>query len=197
MSTSFFFQSQTEQNHRIFKRGNAKAILKQLQNSESSFEDLARTHSKDIFAEKGGDMGYKYYYELREEFTSNAELDSVFNMNSGETSDVIKTSFGWVIYRIDEAKQLPDFSNEETLKTARTYMERFERGTIEDYLTKQAENFKTLAAQKGFEAAAAQEGIESDTTDFFPVNYGGLYFLKIFRLKLPIVQPSRHRKTRR
>jgi parvulin-like peptidyl-prolyl isomerase len=155
----------------------AENILEQLKNRTSSFESLARNHSEDIYADQGGDAGLKYYYELERDFTNPSLLDGVFDLNPGEVSDVLETTYGWVIYRLDEAPIEPDFSRDEMRETVRNYMFSFERGLVEDYLISQSEDFIAQANETGFQQAADNAGLTVYNTGFFPINYGNSQFL--------------------
>lgn len=156
--------------------GDAKKILDQIKLNTGRFEDLAKNQSVDTYAEQGGDMGYKMYYELQADFNSPEDLDAVFALSPGEVSGVITGSSQWFIYRCDESPVKPDLSLEETQKTVRTYMERFEAGKIEDYLTQKANELKTQALTSGFDEASGALDKTVFATDFFPINYGGTFF---------------------
>ncbi|MBN1686575.1 MAG: hypothetical protein JW852_07955, partial [Spirochaetales bacterium] len=58
------------------------------------------------------------------------------------------------------------------LQSVRTYMERFERGLIEDYLIDRANAFVAAAAKTSFEAAAENLDTELKKSASFPINYG-------------------------
>lgn len=150
----------------------ANAVRTQLENRTASFEDLARAHSTDMYADKGGDMGWTHYYELATDFSDPSVLDTVFSLKAGDISQVLKTTYGWVIYRVNDPAQQPDFTNKDTVKTVRDYMSSFERGVIEDYLVSQANDVKKSAQNGDFAAAAQAIGKTMGVTDYFPINYG-------------------------
>jgi hypothetical protein len=154
----------------------ARSILEQYRNRTSSFEDLARAHSRDVFAEEGGSMGQVFYYELERDFEDPDVLSQVFETEEGEVTDVLETTYGWVIYRVDEGVSQPDFTDEETISTVRSYLGSFERGRIEDYMREQAQTFASQARQDGFDAAAAALDKAPILTTFFPINYGNAAF---------------------
>jgi len=162
-------------------KSDAEKILKQLADQQASFQDLAATQSQDAFAEKGGEMGWRRYYSLEEDFKSEEDLKRVFNMKKGEISTVIEMTFGWSIFKCDEEAVEPDFTNEETEQEVRRYMERFEAGMIEDYLLEKARDFRSKAEQIGFELAGEVGGLPVNETTFFPINYSNLFFLKQVR----------------
>jgi parvulin-like peptidyl-prolyl isomerase len=154
----------------------AESILQQYEERTASFEDLARTHSRDMFAEDGGAMGETYYYELERDFEDTDVLSDVFALEAGEVSGVLETTFGWVIYRAEEAAEQPDFTDPEMVETVRSYLNSFERGRVEDFMRERAQEFAAQARQDGFEDAAAEFNIEPILTGFFPINYGNAPF---------------------
>jgi peptidyl-prolyl cis-trans isomerase D len=157
----------------------AEAIRKQIVDGIQTFEDQAKNHSVDGFAEKGGEMGWREYQALRTDFSDPADLDSLFSLAAGSLSPVFETSFGFVFYRVDEPSSEMDAEAPETMVSVRSYMERYERGLIEDYLISRLEEFR--AAVRGgetFEGIAGSMSLPILETDYFPVNYGASFFLK-------------------
>jgi parvulin-like peptidyl-prolyl isomerase len=156
----------------------AEQVLQEAREPGANFVDLATVYSKDSFAEKGGDMGWRYYYDMLPDFEREEDLEAVFDLSEGEISDVIDTAFGWVIYRANSPVEQPDFENEDTLSRVREYMTRFERGRIEDYLVEEAESYRSAVQESTFSEAAQAEGYETHETGFFPINYGNVQFLE-------------------
>jgi len=77
----------------------AKEIKKKL-DAGSKFEDLARLDSIDKpSAEKGGDLGYIFPDEFVPEFAA-----EVKKLNKGETSNPVKSEFGWHIIKVEDSK---------------------------------------------------------------------------------------------
>ncbi|MCK4778113.1 MAG: SurA N-terminal domain-containing protein, partial [Actinomycetia bacterium] len=62
----------------------AEEIKKKLEERISSFEELARAHSKDMYAEKGGDMGWRFFYDLEIDFDSIDPVETIFQLKEGE-----------------------------------------------------------------------------------------------------------------
>ncbi|MFN4142080.1 peptidylprolyl isomerase [Aestuariivirga sp.] len=77
----------------------AKDILARLQKGEK-FEDLAKKFSLDGSKDYGGDLGYFTAPEMVPEFSK-----ATFALKVGETSQPIKTDFGWHIIRLEDRKQ--------------------------------------------------------------------------------------------
>ena len=156
----------------------AQEILKKLNQNISSFEELAKAHSKDTFAEKGGDMGWRYFYDLEGDFGSQEQLREVFDLKEGALSDVIEGNFGWMLFRCDAEAISPDLTDQETLDRVESYMMRYERGKVEDYFWGRAEAFQRVAAQKGFFKACEEMSLVPYDTTYFPINYQGIFFIK-------------------
>ncbi len=153
------------------------AIYQKLEENPNLFEEIAKNQSKDSYADKGGEMGWVDFNSLKPDFQNVADLEKLFAMKSGQISPVIKTSFGWVIYRVNQPARQPDFTDPNTVKTVRAYMEQYERGQIEDYLSNLGNEFRDAAAKVGFDAASVRQGLAVHQTNYFPINYGNAFFL--------------------
>jgi peptidyl-prolyl cis-trans isomerase C len=77
----------------------AEDILARLAQGEK-FEDLAKQFSLDGSKDYGGDLGYFTQPEMVPEFSKAA-----FALKTGETSQPVKTDFGWHIIRLEDRKQ--------------------------------------------------------------------------------------------
>jgi peptidyl-prolyl cis-trans isomerase C len=77
----------------------AEDILARLAKGEK-FEDLAKQFSLDGSKDYGGDLGYFTQPEMVPEFSKAA-----FALKVGETSQPIKTDFGWHVIRLEDRKQ--------------------------------------------------------------------------------------------
>jgi hypothetical protein len=155
----------------------AETIRQQILDGVATFEDQARNFSADSFAEEGGDMGWQEYNALVTDFNNSSDLDAIFALNKAEVSDVYDTGFGWVFVRADESAVNPDLEDPEVIDSVRSYMERFERGLVEDYLLGNAESFAAQAKSATFEEAAGVFGVEAKKSASFPINYGNSFFL--------------------
>src|SRR5262249_11935729 len=85
----------------------AKAIVDQLKGG-ADFATLAREKSKDPgSAPKGGDLDFMVKSELVPEFA-----DVAFKMYPGQTSNPVKTQFGWHVIKLEEKRnrQAPPFA---------------------------------------------------------------------------------------
>ncbi|HET7839838.1 MAG TPA: SurA N-terminal domain-containing protein [Rectinemataceae bacterium] len=155
----------------------AKKLAKQVQDKAITFEDAAKGRSTDSFASKGGEEGSLRFYELAADLAKKDDAEKVASLKKGELSPVLKTATGaWVFYRADEESSPADFKDAATLKTARDYMNRFERGKIEDFVAAKAKAFATEASapKADFATAAKRAGAAAKAAGPFPLNYGDL-----------------------
>jgi len=88
----------------------AKKLIEQLDKG-AKFEDLAKKHSKDSSAGKGGDLDWTLPANLVPEFAQ-----AMTALKKGETSSKpIQTQFGWHIIRLDDVRNL-DFPAYDKIK---------------------------------------------------------------------------------
>jgi peptidyl-prolyl cis-trans isomerase C len=83
----------------------AKAVLVELKKG-TDFAALAKQKSKDPGAADGGDLGYFTKDQMVPEFAEVA-----FKLNKGQTSDPVKTQFGWHIIKVEDKRkrEVPSF----------------------------------------------------------------------------------------
>jgi len=160
--------------------GEAEDVLGRLRDRSATFEELARLYSADDLA-TGGEVGWKYFYDLERDFESAAPVEAVFALAAGEHTEVLTSRFGEVIYRADAAAVAPDFAAPEVLAAVQDYLGRYQRGVIEDYYAAQAAQFQQQAQSEGFAPAAAAVGVEVVESDFFPVNFQNLILVSTVR----------------
>lgn len=77
----------------------AKNVLSKLKAGEK-FEDLAKKMSLDGSKEFGGDLGYFTAPEMVADFSKAA-----FALKAGETSEPVKTDYGWHIIKVEDRKK--------------------------------------------------------------------------------------------
>jgi parvulin-like peptidyl-prolyl isomerase len=178
-----------EQNMQLFRRmklsrilikagqKEAEEIRRKLEDRSTSFEEMARTQSKDLYAEKGGDMGWRYFYDLEGDFETTAPVETIFSLEEGALSPVLESRFGWVIYRADSPSLEMDLTDPDSLATVRDYIMRYEKGKVEDYTLAQADSFRKRVDEVGFTGATLEESYNVSLTDYFPLNYQEIYFM--------------------
>src|SRR5208337_2754704 len=113
----------------LVKSGESQAteIRKKILDKTSTFEELAKTYSKDEFADKGGDMGWRYAYDVEADFDSKDTAQKVLTLKAGEMSDVLKGTFGWLIYRCDSEAAEADFASASVQDDVKNYITTYEK----------------------------------------------------------------------
>jgi hypothetical protein len=152
----------------------ARQILDSINSGAATFEDAARAHSRDSYAERGGDMGARPAHELNQDIAEAADREKIIALGSGEYSDVIQAGSGWAFFRALDAAQPVDTADPAALEKVRVYLQRFERGRMEDWAVEQARNFIALANEAGFDRALSSRGLEKQSFGPLPVNYGNI-----------------------
>jgi hypothetical protein len=158
--------------------GDAKKVYDSVKNGSVSFEDAAKTHSKDEYADKGGDMGLKYAFELSTEITDAASRDKILNLAKGSLSDIVKNTSGWAFYRAEEDPRNAGTPDTTLLAKARSYMVSFEKGKIEDYLIARANEFAEKARTMSFTNAASALSLAKKSFGPISLNYGDVEIFK-------------------
>jgi hypothetical protein len=151
----------------------AVEILRTIQEGNSTFEDAAREHSTDGYAERGGDMGIKLAWELDTEVPEAGDRETLLGLERGAYSGIMKTGEkSWSFFRAEEEPRRADTGDSSILQKIRGYIDIFERSRIEDWTMAEAERFSADAGEDGFDAAAETWGLEKNNFGPLPVNYG-------------------------
>jgi parvulin-like peptidyl-prolyl isomerase len=161
----------------LVKSGASQAdqIRKKILDKTSTFAELAKTYSKDQNADSGGDMGWRYAYDLEADFESKDTATKVLSLKAGELSEVLKGTFGWMVYRCDAEAVAADFSSPAVQDDVRKYITTYEKGKIEDYFNGQAALLSRRAADAGLDAAAREMKLTVVSTQPFPVNLSNVF----------------------
>jgi peptidyl-prolyl cis-trans isomerase D len=161
----------------LVKSGESQAsqIRKKISDKTSTFDELAKTYSKDPYADKGGDMGWRYAYDLEADFEAKETAQKVLTLKAGELSDVLKGTFGWMIYRCDAEAVDADFTSTAVQDDVRKYITTYEKGKIEDYFNGRAGQFSRRAAEAGLDAAARETKLTVVPTQAFPINLSNVF----------------------
>ncbi|MDR2785984.1 MAG: SurA N-terminal domain-containing protein [Treponema sp.] len=150
----------------------ARQILNSVINGETTFEDAARTHSQDGYADRGGDLGLKMVYELVTEVPNAEDREALAALAEGDYSPVYRLDNGWSFFRCEAAPYPADISDSANLEKIRNYLMGNERGRIEDWVFGQAENFVSLVRDNDFDTAVLMRGLEKKSFGPLPVNFG-------------------------
>jgi peptidyl-prolyl cis-trans isomerase D len=138
----------------------AEDLLKQLK-SGAKLEDLAQKYSEDPgSAKQGGSLGWIGKGQTVPEFEKTA-----FSLSKGQVSDLVKSSYGFHIIRVDDKQE----AHTKTLDEVKSEIEPLlKHQKAQQIAQKQAEALlKQAREQKSLDAAAAAQKIPVINSDFF------------------------------
>jgi peptidyl-prolyl cis-trans isomerase D len=137
----------------------AEDLLKQLK-AGAKFEDLAKKYSEDPgSAKEGGSLGWIGKGRTVPEFEKAA-----FSLPKGQISDLVKSSYGFHIIRVDDRQDAHMKSIDEVKGEIEPILK---RQKAQDTAQKQAEDLLQAAKTQGLDAAASAKGVPVVTSDFF------------------------------
>ncbi len=137
----------------------AEDLLKQLK-AGAKLEDLAKKYSEDPgSAKQGGSLGWIGKGQTVPEFEKAA-----FSLPKGQISDLVKSSYGFHIIRVDDKQD----AHVKTLDEVKAEIEPIlKHQKAQQIAQKQADALLKLARDKGLDAAAATQGIPVINSDYF------------------------------
>ena len=137
----------------------AEDISKQLK-SGAKFEDLAKKYSEDPgSANVGGSLGWIGQGQMTPEFEKTAN-----SLSKGQISDVVKTSDGFHIIRLDDKQE----AHMKSLDEVKAQIEPdVKHQKAQQLAQRKAETLLRQARANGIDAAAAAQDIPVITSDFF------------------------------
>jgi peptidyl-prolyl cis-trans isomerase D len=137
----------------------AEDLLKQVKNG-GNFEELAKKYSEDPgSAKQGGSLGWIGRGQTVPEFEKAA-----FSLPKGQISDLVKSSYGFHIIRVDDKQE----AHVKPLDEVKAQIEPvLKHQMAQQAAQKQAETLLKDAQTLGLEAAAAKQGIPVIASDFF------------------------------
>jgi peptidyl-prolyl cis-trans isomerase D len=143
-------------------RQRAEDIMKQVK-AGGNFEDLAKKYSEDPgSAKQGGSLGWIGKGQTVPEFEKAA-----FSLPKGQISDLVKSSFGFHIIRVDDKQD----AHTKTLDEVKDQIEPIlKRQKGQQIAQKEADNLLKQARAVGLDAAAASMSIPVITSDYFARN---------------------------
>ena len=137
----------------------AEDLLKQLK-AGAKLEDLAKKYSEDPgSAKQGGSLGWIGKGQTVPEFEKTA-----FSLPKGQISDLVKSSYGFHIIRVDDKQE----AHVKTLDEVKAEIEpilKHQKG--QQVAQKRAEALLKQAREQGIDAAAAEQGIPVINSEFF------------------------------
>ncbi len=112
----------------------ARDILDELSKG-ASFEELARLRSMDATASRGGDVGYFRVGQLVPDFEK-----ACLKLNVGETSDIVRTQFGYHVIKLTDKKEPAIESFEKVKKSIEGELKKKKRSELFDRLVQKMKN---------------------------------------------------------
>ncbi len=141
-------------------RAKAEDVLKQLK-SGAKFEDLAKKYSDDPGSKtQGGELGFIQHGVTVPEFDKAA-----FGLNPGQTSDLVKTQYGYHIIQSEEKQTAHTKSLAEVKDQITGILQNQKRAQQEQTF---AASLAAEAKSSGLEKTAAAHHLQVVTTDYLP-----------------------------
>ena len=150
----------------------ARKVLESVKSGVSTFEEMARSNSQDMYADKGGDMGSMMAFELKYEIADDESRNKIINLGRDELSGIIKVTSGWAFFRAEEASYPADINDLAQKAKIRTYIMQNERGRAEDWLEGEAKKFIDRAEKTSFNTALSEMGVARRSFGPISINYG-------------------------
>jgi peptidyl-prolyl cis-trans isomerase D len=136
----------------------AEDLLKQLK-SGAKLEDLAKKYSEDPgSAKEGGSLGWIGRGQTVPEFEKTA-----FSLSKGQISDLVKSSYGFHIIRVDDKQDAHVKSLDEVKSDIEPALK---HQKAQQLAQRQAESLLKEARSSSLDAAAAKQNVPVITTDF-------------------------------
>ncbi len=123
-------------------------------NAGSAWNDTVSLYSKDSYASNNGNVGDVMLFALSASLADSADLDKIAATPVGSYTQPLKTSSGWVIYRVDTGLLPADFTDEDTLSLVKYYINSTDEATVNSYIEATLSSIEELA-KANFEEAAA------------------------------------------
>jgi peptidyl-prolyl cis-trans isomerase D len=137
----------------------AEDLLKQLK-AGAKLEDLAKKYSEDPgSAKQGGSLGWIGKGQTVPEFEKVA-----FSLPKGQISDLVKSSYGFHIIRVDDKQEAHMKLLDEVKGEIEPILKKQKATQVAQ---KQADSLLKQARSAGFDAAAAAQGIPLITSEFY------------------------------
>ncbi len=167
----------------------AKKILKQVQDKSLTFEEAAKSHSKDPYADKGGDPGALYFHDFADGFAKKEDAESVAALKKSDISGIYKVADkAWAFHKINEDLVPTDLTDAATIAEARSYMSSKERGLMETWALGKANEFASSVTGATFATAAKKAGLKVNSAGPFPINYQTPSFVA-YGQRVPLFEP--------
>lgn len=156
----------------LASREEADRIRDQAREPGNPFGELARTYSRDLYADQSGEIGSVWGYEIQQELLNPEDLELLITLEGGAMSDPVETTSGWSFFRAESDPVPFNAEDDSAIAEALSYMQMFEQGRIQDFTRNEAQRFIEAASNTPLEVLAAEQNRPVHETPFFPINYG-------------------------
>jgi peptidyl-prolyl cis-trans isomerase D len=148
----------------------ADSLHKAISSGNQKFSEAISSAAKKGYS--GAESVDRSYWEIKDLFADEKDAESVFALAKDAFSSVMKTKDDkYVFFRCQEAAVEPDFNRLELSSKVWAYIQTKEKGIIEAYCTKRAEDF-TAKAKLNLDAACKEFGVKANKLEPFAINYG-------------------------
>lgn len=135
----------------------AKKVLDEL-NAGADFSETAKTYSKDLTKDRGGDLGYFQRGQMIPEFEK-----VCFELNPGQMSGIVKTRFGYHIIKVTD-KQPPKYKRlPEVKEKIRTRLiDRAKQQQFRDFVKSLKDNAKIVIKEEVFKKESPEQSTPAE-----------------------------------
>ena len=141
----------------------AQEVLTEVKNG-GNFAELAKKYSEDTTGANGGEVGWIGRGQTVKEFE-----DAAFAMKPGEISNLIRTSYGFHIIKVEDKQTAHLETFEEVKDSIRAQLEKQKLTQAQDTLANNLEN-QLRAKPENFDAIVTKAGLTPKETPLFKYN---------------------------
>jgi peptidyl-prolyl cis-trans isomerase D len=144
-------------------RKKAEEILEKIKAGED-FSEFAKKYSQDTgSANRGGDLGYFGKGVMVRPFE-----EAAFSLAKGEVSDLVETTYGFHIIKVEDIKEARTLPLEEVAeKIKKRLVDEKTRRVTREKMVKLRKTFEETEPLEELKAAASREGVKTSTTGLF------------------------------
>jgi len=175
---------------KVKDKSKAESFRTQISEKTVTFVDLAKAESLDLSKEQGGKIPTRYVYELKSDYPAEGIAIMLSKLSQNTVSEPFESDGAWTIAMANADPQSPDLTSQQTINDIRNYIAENEKGKLDDYLLKLANDFSAKAKQSSLSAASKASGKTVVETVFFPINVKG-FSLQGYPL-LPLVMAENY-----
>lgn len=148
-------------------------LLAEIQADPTQFDTLAKDSTIDTDEAKETTL---YFYEILNEFGTDKEKDfrKLIDLKAGDISEMIKTEYGYLLYKITKDPVTPNFSNNSTVDKIRDYVAYNDKDILSAFLAELTTSVEKSAKSEGLDKTAESYSLSILKTKPFPVNITGL-----------------------